>query len=86
VTAGLVVAPLAAAHDRQAFSYGAPSLDRYLQTQATQDVRRHVANCFVASSVAPPRVRSVFGPTRAAVSAGGDREEPGGERRLFAAS
>jgi GNAT superfamily N-acetyltransferase len=32
-TAGFVIAPLA----------------RYLQTQATQDVRRHIANCFVAS-------------------------------------
>jgi GNAT superfamily N-acetyltransferase len=37
------------AHDRQTFSCGAEALDRYLQTQATQDVRRHIANCFVAS-------------------------------------
>jgi GNAT superfamily N-acetyltransferase len=49
VTAAFVIAPLAAAHDRQAFSCGAEPLDRYLQTQATQDVRRHIANCFVAS-------------------------------------
>jgi ribosomal protein S18 acetylase RimI-like enzyme len=51
VTAGFVIAPLAAAHDRQTFSCGAEPLDRYLQTQATQDVRRHIANCFVASPV-----------------------------------
>ncbi|HEV7820450.1 MAG TPA: GNAT family N-acetyltransferase, partial [Burkholderiales bacterium] len=49
--AGFVIAPLAAAHDRQTFSCGAEPLDRYLQTQATQDVRRHIANCFVASPV-----------------------------------
>jgi ribosomal protein S18 acetylase RimI-like enzyme len=51
VSGGFVIAPLAAAHDRQAFSCGADPLDRYLQTQATQDVRRHLANCFVASPV-----------------------------------
>jgi ribosomal protein S18 acetylase RimI-like enzyme len=49
VRAGFVIAQLAAAHDRQTFSCGAEALDRYLQTQATQDVRRHIANCFVAS-------------------------------------
>lgn len=49
MSSGFVIAPLAAAHDRQTFSCGAEPLDRYLQTQATQDVRRHVANCFVAS-------------------------------------
>jgi ribosomal protein S18 acetylase RimI-like enzyme len=51
VTAGFVIAPLAAAHDRQTFSCGAEPLDRYLRTQAAQDVRRHIANCFVASPV-----------------------------------
>jgi GNAT superfamily N-acetyltransferase len=49
VSAGFVIAQLTAAHDRQTFSCGAEALDRYLQTQATQDVRRHIANCFVAS-------------------------------------
>jgi ribosomal protein S18 acetylase RimI-like enzyme len=49
VSAGFVIAPLAAAQDRQTFSCGAEPLDRYLRTQATQDVRRHIANCFVAS-------------------------------------
>jgi ribosomal protein S18 acetylase RimI-like enzyme len=49
VSAGFVIAQLAAAHDRKTFSCGAEPLDRYLRTQATQDVRRHIANCFVAS-------------------------------------
>ena len=43
MSAGFVIAPLAAAHDRQTFSCGAEPLDRYLRTQATQDVRRHIA-------------------------------------------
>jgi hypothetical protein len=51
VTAGFVIAPLAAAHDRHVFSSGAVALDRYLQMQANQDMRRHIANCFVASPV-----------------------------------
>jgi ribosomal protein S18 acetylase RimI-like enzyme len=51
VTTGFVIAPLVAAHDRQAFSSGAVALDRYLQMQANQDIRRHIANCFIASPV-----------------------------------
>jgi GNAT superfamily N-acetyltransferase len=35
-------------HDRGGFSCGQESLDRYFQTQVTQDVRRRVATCFVA--------------------------------------
>jgi len=36
------------AHDRALFTCGKEPLDRYFQTQATQDIRRRVANCFVA--------------------------------------
>ena len=39
---------LAAGHDRSAFSSGSEPLDRYLREQATQDVKRRVAACFVA--------------------------------------
>jgi GNAT superfamily N-acetyltransferase len=60
VTAGFVIAPLGAAHDRQTFSCGAEPLDRYLQTQATQDVRRHIANCFVASPVQSSAVAGYY--------------------------
>jgi GNAT superfamily N-acetyltransferase len=49
VTASFVVASLSSDHDRQAFSCGVEPLDRYLQTQATQDVRRRIANWFVAT-------------------------------------
>jgi GNAT superfamily N-acetyltransferase len=50
VTASFVIAPLSADHDKPAFSCGVEALDRYLQTQATQDIRRRIANCFVATS------------------------------------
>ena len=49
MTARYVIEPLAAAHDRLSFSCGVEILDRYLQTQAGQDMRRRISNCFVAS-------------------------------------
>jgi ribosomal protein S18 acetylase RimI-like enzyme len=45
------IEPLSAAHDRAGFGCGEEALDRYFQTQATQDIRRRVANCFVAVEV-----------------------------------
>ena len=42
------LAPLDAACDRSMFSCGTEPLDRYLREQATQDIRRRVAACFVA--------------------------------------
>lgn len=30
------------------FSCGQDALDRYFQTQVSQDIRRHIANCFLA--------------------------------------
>ena len=47
-------------HDRTSFHCGEASLDRYLRTQATQDVRRRVANCFVAIEVATGRVAAYY--------------------------
>lgn len=40
--------PLGDEQDRSSFSCGQEALDRYFQTQVTQDARRRVANCFVA--------------------------------------
>lgn len=42
------VAPLDATHDRSAFDCDSPTLNRYLREQASQDMRRRVAACFVA--------------------------------------
>ena len=39
--------PLAKQHDRVAFSCGVITLDQYLQRQASQDVKKHVAVVFV---------------------------------------
>jgi predicted GNAT family N-acyltransferase len=35
--------------DRKDFTCGVPALDRYFHSQATQDAKRLVANCFVAA-------------------------------------
>ena len=37
-------------HDRTAFRCGVEVLDKYLQTQASQDIRRRMSNCFLALS------------------------------------
>jgi ribosomal protein S18 acetylase RimI-like enzyme len=44
----LVIEPLGPHHERTAFSCGEPILDSYLQRQASQDIRRRVAQVFVA--------------------------------------
>ena len=44
----LVIEPLGSHHDRTAFLCGEPALDAYLQRQASQDIRRRVAQVFVA--------------------------------------
>ena len=43
-----VIEPLSDAHDRGAFDSGVVALDRYFASQATQDIRRRIAACFVA--------------------------------------
>jgi ribosomal protein S18 acetylase RimI-like enzyme len=52
--------PLGSAHDRSVFHCGEEILDRYLQTQATQDIRRRMANCFVAVEVATGRIAAYY--------------------------
>ena len=41
------IEPLTSAHDRSTFACGQETLDRYLKTQAGQDLRRNVAVTFV---------------------------------------
>jgi GNAT superfamily N-acetyltransferase len=56
--------PLSDAHDRAAFSCGTgegnAALDRYLKTQATQDIRRRVATCFVAVEAESSKVAAYY--------------------------
>lgn len=47
MTAAFIIEPLGS-HDRSTFDCGAEPLDRYLRAQASQDMKRLVANCFVA--------------------------------------
>jgi ribosomal protein S18 acetylase RimI-like enzyme len=42
------LATLKASHNYADFSCGSPPLDRYIKEQATQDIRRRIASCFVA--------------------------------------
>lgn len=48
MTGPFVIEPLSARHDRAAFSCEIGALVEYLQTQAGQDIRRRISNCFVA--------------------------------------
>lgn len=48
MSAPFLLAPLDAAHDRATFNCDSEPLNRYLREQATQDIRRRVAACFVA--------------------------------------
>ena len=52
----LRIEALAAHHDRAGFSCGADSLDRYLRTQASQDVRRRANGVFLLVELERPDV------------------------------
>jgi ribosomal protein S18 acetylase RimI-like enzyme len=47
VTGGGFHIELLGNHDRAAFCSGVDALDQYFREHVTQDVRRHVSNCFV---------------------------------------
>lgn len=47
-----VVEPLGRAHNRQRFTCGVETLDRYLREYASQDIRRKLSSCFVAIDTA----------------------------------
>lgn len=48
--APFALALLNGVHDRAAFNSGSAPLDRYMREQVSQDVRRRVATCFVATT------------------------------------
>ena len=52
-----IIEPLGPNHDRAAFSCGVPSLDEYLQRQASQDQKRNLAAAFILT----PDGKSVAG-------------------------
>lgn len=42
------IEPLSGDHDRSQFLSGSEALDRYFREQASQDIKRRIATCFVA--------------------------------------
>lgn len=66
VSGSFLIEPLGPCHDRASFSSGVEPLDRYLRQQATQDVRRRVAACYVALDSATLQVAGYY-----TLSAGG---------------
>ena len=55
-----LIEPLGSYHDRATFSCGEPALDIYLQRQASQDMRRRVAQGFVAVGDAPGKIAGYY--------------------------
>ena len=47
-------------HDRATFCCGDDALNRYFQTQVTQDIRRRITNCFVVVEVATGQVAAYY--------------------------
>lgn len=52
----LLISPLNSNHDRPSFHCGVASLDDYLHTQASQDVKRRISRVFVATTAENPRI------------------------------
>jgi ribosomal protein S18 acetylase RimI-like enzyme len=52
--------PLGGEHERSLFHCGEDPLDRYFQTQVVQDIRRWVANCFMALEAATGYVAAYY--------------------------
>lgn len=62
------IEPLGSQHDRAAFTCGEPALDAYIRQQASQDVRRRVAQIFVAIGDAPNVIAGYYSLSAAAFS------------------
>lgn len=62
------IEPLGSIHDKVGFACGKQPLDRYIRTQAAQDVRRGIASVFVAAVPdRPDRILGSFTLSAAAV-------------------
>jgi len=71
VKAPFRIEPLSSAHNRSQFNSGSEPLDRYFREQCSQDVRRHIASCFVAINAESGEVAGYY--TLAAASIPLDR-------------
>lgn len=68
MTAPFHLEALESHHDRSTFASGEVQLDRYFQTQVTQDIRRRITNCFVTVEVATHQVIAYYTIASASVS------------------
>lgn len=68
MTNAFVIEPLGA-HDRSAFVSGTPPLDRYLREQASRDVKRLMASCFVALETATKTLAGYYTLAATSISA-----------------
>jgi len=60
VTAPFRLEALQNSHARKTFSSGEVKLDEYFKSQVSQDIRRHIANCFVAIDVSNEKIAGYF--------------------------
>ncbi len=68
MTALFRIEPLSGDHDRSRFSSGSAALDRYFREQASQDIKRRIASCFVAVSVETKEVAGFYTLTAASIA------------------
>jgi len=76
----LVIEALGRHHDRTGFSCGVAALDGYLQRQASQDIRRRVAQVFVSVGNTPGKIIGYY--SLSAASFEKDRLPPALAKRL----
>jgi ribosomal protein S18 acetylase RimI-like enzyme len=62
------IEPLSGEHDRSQFLSGSDALDRYFRELASQDIKRRIATCFVAVSVAAYDVAGYYTLTATSVA------------------
>jgi GNAT superfamily N-acetyltransferase len=62
------IEPLSSVHDRSRFNSGSAPLDRYLQEQASQDIKRRIATCFVAVDIQTQHVSGFYTLTATSVA------------------
>ncbi len=67
-----LIEALGPSHDRASFSCGVEALDQYFQKQVTQDVRRRVTACFVATEASGAKVAGYY-----TLAAAGTPPKPG---------
>jgi GNAT superfamily N-acetyltransferase len=58
--APFIIGPLSNQHDRSSFTCGVEPLDQYFRRQASQDIRRRIASCFVICEAATGAIAGYY--------------------------